>query len=293
MNAPSFSRSVLLFGGSGQLGSEIQRRCTGARISSPSHAEVEINDPASVERALKSVKPDVLINCAAFHNVERCEVEPAQAFAANAVAVTGMAQRCAELGVTFVTFSTDYVFDGTLGRAYEEGDVPHPLSVYAASKYAGELLVERLRSNAYVVRTCGVYGTRFSSTKGYTFLDRVITQARAGEQLRVVRDQTVSPTYAGDLATAVLQLLESGAPPGVYHAVNEGPVTWFDFASEALRQAGIDRSIEPISYKNWNSRVHRPEFSALKNAKLRSLGIEMPGWRQGIGNYLRDKISLA
>ncbi len=198
---------MLLFGGSGQLGSEIRRRWTELQIVSPNHGEIDITDREAIGRAIESARADVVVNCAAFHNVERCEVEPAAAFEANALAVNAIAERCAQAGTIFVTFSTDYVFDGTLGRSYVESDPPHPLSVYAASKYAGELLVERLRSNAYVIRTCGVYGTHFSPTKGYTFVDRVITQARAGEKLRIVRDQTVSPTYAGDLAAAVLQLL--------------------------------------------------------------------------------------
>ena len=285
------TRRVLLLGGTGQLGSEIRRRWTQSEIFSPGHAEVDITDPEAVGRALEATRAEVLVNCAAFHNVERCEAEAGNAFAANALAVNAMAERCAQDGVTFVTFSTDYVFDGTLGRPYTEADAPAPISVYGASKYAGELLVARLGSNAYVVRTCGVYGTHFSPTKGYTFLDRVIAHARAGEPLRVVRDQTVSPTYAGDLANAVSQVLQSDAPAGLYHAVDEGAVTWFDFATEALRRARIDRAIEPISYKDWNSRVRRPEYSALENARMHAIGIRMPDWREGISAYLRDKSS--
>ena len=284
-------RRVLLFGGSGQLGSAIQRLWSAAEIASPGHAEVDITDPQAVAQAIEVSRPRVVVNCAAFHNVERCESEPRDAFEANAIAVNALAERCAELGVCFVTFSTDYVFDGMLGRSYTEDDVPNPLSVYATSKYAGELLVERLQSNAYVIRTCGVYGTHASPTKGYTFIDRVISQARAGEQVRVVADQTVSPTYAGHLAQGVLALLQADASPGVYHAVNEGPVTWYDYATEALRQAGIACRIEPISYKDWNSRVRRPAFSALENAKLNALGIHLPVWREGIGAYLRDRSS--
>ena len=283
---------VLLFGGFGQLGSEIRRLWGAALVSAPERAQVDITDPQSVARAIEATGPDVLVNCAAFHNVERCEAEPENAFAANTIAVNAMAERCASAGVRFVTFSTDYVFDGTLGRPYTEADVPNPLSVYAASKYAGELLVQRLRSDALVVRTCGVYGTRVSPTKGYTFIDRIVAQARAGETVRVVRDQTVSPTYAGDLARAVWQMLEACAPPGVYHAVNEGPVTWYDYAREALRCAGVEDAIEPISYKDWNSRVRRPEYSALENGKLHELGISLPDWRAGIASYFRDKATI-
>jgi dTDP-4-dehydrorhamnose reductase len=279
----------LLLGGYGQLGSEIRRLWTQAYLAAPTHAELDITDAAAVARAVEDHATEVVVNCAAFHNVERCESEPEKAFAANTLAVNAIAEICAQQAATFITFSTDYVFDGSLGRPYNENDVPNPLSVYAASKYAGELLVRRLESPAYVIRTCGVYGVRPSTTKGYTFIDRIVAQARAGEAIRVVHDQTVSPTYAAHLAEGVLKLLEADAPFGVYHVVNEGAVTWYDFARETLRIAGIDHSVEPISYKDWGSPVRRPEFSALENEKLHALGITMPDWRRGISDYLRAR----
>jgi dTDP-4-dehydrorhamnose reductase len=281
---------VLLFGGGGQLGTEI-RRLWNSEVVSPSHADVDIVDAAAVEAAIEASKPDAVVNCAAFHQVERCEQEPQNAFAANALAVNAMAEACAERGVRFITFSTDYVFDGTLGRAYTESDAPGPLSAYGISKLAGELLVLRVQSDAFVIRTCGVYGTRTSTTKGYTFIDKIIAQARAGEPVRVVTDQIVSPTYAVHLAQGVARILEANAVPGLYHAVNEGAVSWYDYASEALRVAGIDRAIEPARTNDWPSRVRRPAFSALENAKLHALGIQMPDWRTGVSDYLRDRSS--
>jgi dTDP-4-dehydrorhamnose reductase len=282
---------ILLFGGGGQLGTEI-RRLWDAEIVSPGHGQVDITDAAAVASAIEASNPAAVVNCAAFHNVERCEAEPHNAFAANAIAVNAIAERCAERGTRFVTFSTDYVFDGTLGRPYIESDVPNPISAYGVSKFAGELLVGRLQSNAFVIRTCGVYGVRTSTTKGYTFIDRIINQARAGEQLRVVTDQIVSPTYAAHLAQAVAQLLESPASPGVYHAVNEGAVSWYDYACETLRAAGIDHPIEPVSVNEWKTRVRRPAFSALENEKLHARGISMPTWRDGIAAYLRDRAAV-
>ncbi len=226
------------------------------------------------------------MNCAAFHNVERCEERPDLAFAANALAVGELARVCAEEVVRFVTLSTDYVFDGALGRPYTEDDAPHPLSAYGVSKLAGELLALRLQSQAFVVRTCGVYGVRPSAAKGHTFVDRIIAQKRAGEPVRVVADQTVSPTFAGDLARALLQLLQADARPGLYHAVNEGAVTWYDYAREALRGAGLDDAIEAVSYKDWKTTVRRPAYSALANIRLASIGITIPDWRSGLQSYL-------
>lgn len=280
---------VLIFGGSGQLGGEIRRTWSGVEFIAPAHAQVDITDASAVQRAINDAAADTVVNCAAFHNVERCESEPRNALAANALAVNAMAEACAQRGSVFVTISTDYVFDGASERPYTESDEPRPISAYGVSKYSGELLVLRLQSPSYVVRTCGVYATRASTSKGHTFIDRIVTQARSGEAVRIVRDQTVSPTYAPHLAHGLLQLLQSNAPYGLYHMVNEGPVTWYDYAVEALHIAGIDHAVEPVSYKDWPSRVRRPAFSALENAKLHELGIHMPSWREGITAYMRDK----
>ncbi len=282
-------RRVLLLGGSGQLGGEIRRAWTGLDLVSPRHADLDITDTGSVADAIQRHAPDALVNCAAFHNVERCEAEPQNAFDANALAVNVMAEACARSGVLFMTLSTDYVFDGERERPYTEAEQPNPINAYGISKYAGELLVSRLQSAAYIVRTCGVYAKRASTSKGHTFIDRIITQARSGERLRVVRDQTVSPTYAAHLAHELLSLLQSGAPYGLYHIVNEGSVTWYDYASEALRIAGIDQPIEPVSYADWPSTVRRPAYSALDNAKLHAMGMTMPSWRDGIAAYMRER----
>lgn len=276
---------VLLVGGSGQLGTEIRRSWIDWEIVAPSHGELDIEDSSAVDAALERIAPNAAVNCAAFHNVDACEDRPERAFAVNAIAVDAIARSCRDRSVTFVTISTDYVFDGTATRPYTEDDRPAPLSVYGTSKLAGEQLVARLRSRALVVRTCGVYGVKPSASKGHTFVDRIIAQARAGERISVVHDVASSPTFAGHLAGALRGLLESGAT-GLYHAANVGPVTWFDFATEALRQAGIDHPIEPIPAESWKAPARRPAFSPLDSSKLAGLGIVMPDWREGIAAYM-------
>lgn len=279
---------ILLFGGSGQLGSEIVRQWADKAIVAPSSSEVNVDDRLAVSGLIERVSPDLVINCTAFHNVDQCEIEPERAFTTNSLAVFGMARACAEAGSVFVTFSTDYVFSGKLGREYTEQDETGPLSAYGVSKLAGEHLAFLARAKSFVVRTCGVYGTRVSSSKGYTFIDRILTQARASEVVRVVCDQVVSPSYVGSIALALRDLLRTERY-GLYHMVNAGPVTWFDFATEILRQAGIDHPVEPVSTHHWPSKVHRPAYSALANVNLSSLGIDMPDWREGIAAYLRQK----
>ena len=283
---------LLLIGGSGQLGTEIRTRWTNDKIIAPPHDALDLTDDTRIAETLDTVAPDLVVNCAAFHNVDRCEEEPLRAFELNAVAVDRLARACAERDCTFVTISTDYVFSGETDRPYTEADVPQPISAYGTSKFAGELLVARLEGKAFVVRTCGVYGRRPSATKGYTFIDRVVAQAKAGEPNRVVSDVVASPTYAGDLADAIRALVETKAY-GLYHACNVGPVSWYDFACEALRQAGVDASIEPISSSSWKVAARRPRYSALANAKLEALGIRMPRWQDGIAAYLRDRVASA
>ncbi len=276
---------ILLIGGSGQLGRAILARWTG-EILAPSHETFDINDPAAIATIDGF---DMVVNCAAFHNVDTCESQPEAAFATNALAVDRLAAECHERAVTFMTVSTDYVFDGRKGAPYVESDCPHPLSAYGVSKLAGELLVERRNMKAFVVRTCGVYGTNASRSKG-TFIDRVITQAKNGEKIRIVNDVVVSPTYAGHLAEAMRKLLDTEAY-GLYHVCNAGAVTWYEFAKKALELAGIDHPIEPISSSEWKAAAVRPAYSALASEKLGALGITMPTWAEGIAAYLRDKAS--
>ena len=281
---------VLLIGGSGQLGTEIRRSWSDCEIESPPHDELDFEDAPALGAAIAHCEPDVVVNAAAFHNVDRCEERPERALAVNAIAVERAARLCRDRGIRFVTVSTDYVFHGETSRPWTEDDAPHPVSVYGVSKFTGELLVECLRSDALIVRTCGVYGVRPSDTKGYTFVDRILRQARAGEPIRVVHDVIASPTFAGDLAAAIGFLVGAGAS-GLYHACNAGPVSWYTFACEALRQAGIDpAAVEPIEMGEWKTGARRPRYSALSSAKLAEAGHAMPSWQAGIAAYL-DKIA--
>jgi dTDP-4-dehydrorhamnose reductase len=273
-------------GGSGQLGSAIRDRWIEDVIASPAHSDLDLEETPDLTLALDAESPDVVVNCAAFHNVDACEAYPDRALAVNALAVDRVAALCAQRDIAFLTISTDYVFDGQTTRPYTEDDCPRPISAYGTSKLAGEHLVLRRAMKAYLVRTCGVYGTQVSKSKG-TFIDRVITQARAGETPRIVRDVVVSPTYAGDLAIALRELVRSERY-GLYHACNDGPVSWYDFARAALDLAGISAPIEPISAAQWKAPARRPAYSALSSRKLAALGITLPSWRDGIAAYLRD-----
>lgn len=278
-------KRVLLIGGSGQLGTAIRRQWRDCEIAAPPHHELDLADGLGLRDAIERFRPDVFVNAAAFHDVDRCEDEPERAFAINSVAVGTAAAHARSRDIVFVTISSDYVFDGNATAPYAEDSAPHPISVYGVSKLAGEYLVESLRARAFVVRTCGVYGGAIGDRRRTSFIERVLAQHRDDPPLRVVSDVVASPTFAGDIAGALARLIETDAY-GLYHAVNVGPVSWYEFAAEAIRQAGAETRVEPIPAVQRKVRAARPRFSALANAKLGTLGIAMPSWRAGIAAYL-------
>jgi dTDP-4-dehydrorhamnose reductase len=279
--------NVVLLGGSGQLGTEIRARWVGDAILAPSHADLDISDAEAIARIVDVHHADLVVNCAAFHNVDACESHPAAAFAANAIAVDAMATICGQRDIAFVTISTDYVFDGAKKTPYAEDDAPRPLSIYGISKLAGELSALRGDAKVYVIRTCGIYGAAASRSKG-TFIDRLIRQARSGETIRAVSDVIASPTYAGHLAEAIRSLIAT-EEYGLYHACNVGAISWYDYAKKALELAAVQGAIEPISASDWKVAARRPSYSALANQKLEALDITLPDWEAGIDAYLRSR----
>jgi dTDP-4-dehydrorhamnose reductase len=278
-------KRVLVIGGSGQLGTAIAARWDDFEIVAPAHDELPIERTQRLEETLDRVAPNVLLNAAAFHDVDRCEAEPQRAFEINARAAGAAARLAAARDTVFVTVSTDYVFDGKKGKPYIESDAPNPLSAYGSSRLAGERLVEAAGGRAFVVRTCGLYGASRSPSRRPTFIERILRQGSQGDPVRVVADVIASPTYSNDLADA-LHALVGSERYGLYHAAGAGAVSWFDFAQAALAEARVDLPIEPISAGQWKAAAIRPRFSALDNAKLRELGISLRPWRAGLAEYL-------
>ena len=277
---------IVVIGASGQLGSDLMLALAEYEPVGVDHQAVDIERPADIAATIADHRPDLVINTAAFHNVDLCEKHPDRAFAVNAVAVGELARQCAAAGIALLHVSTDYVFDGTATAPYTEDDCPRPLSAYGISKYAGELLVKRHLDQAYIVRTSGLYGIRGSSTKGYTFIDRILMQAREDKPIRVVTDITFSPSYTRHVAEAIRAIVERKAY-GTYHVTNAGYCTWHDFATEILRQAKIDVPVARTTSAEFASVARRPPFSALADTALATLGpIRVPTWQAGITAYL-------
>jgi len=285
---------ILLIGKTGQLGSDILRNANKHEIYAPSRNELDIELRDTME-VIKNYNPSVVINTAAFHNVPLCEKEYEKAFGVNCVAVRDLAVVCKQMEALFVTFSTDYVFSGNKGTPYNEDDRPAPLQMYGISRVAGEFYATSAApDNTVIIRTCGLYGMSGGRSKGGNFVDKRIQDAHAHTPLEIGCDQIVSPTYTYDLSRAVLQLIEHPQlKPGIYHLVNEGECSWYEFTKKIYETIGINAEVRPINRSGMDGVMRRPLYSVLANTKAKALGITLPHWQDGLKRYLKEKYGIS
>jgi dTDP-4-dehydrorhamnose reductase len=273
---------ALITGGGGQLASDLQSLLGDERARSFSHAELDIADPAAVDRAFAEVQPDVVFNCAAFHNVDVCETEPDSAWAVNVRAVRDLATRGAKL----VHLSTNYVFDGRREDPYAEDDVPAPRSIYAITKLAGEHAALAYGQRALVVRGAGLYGLHGSASKHGNFVQRMLARAEAGGGLKMVADQRLQPTFTYDLASAVVEAAQSDAE-GVLHLTAEGACSWFEFTEAIMEIAAVEVDIEPVQTTIPPGGVDRPLNGVLARKRADELGLTpLRPWREALEDYM-------
>jgi dTDP-4-dehydrorhamnose reductase len=286
-------RTVLLTGGDGQLSSDLRLvwpvERPADRLVALAHADLDVTDPASVDAALAAHRPDLVINTAAYNNVDRAEAEPAPALAVNATGPRNLAGACERAGAVLMHISTDFVFSGRgrrRGQPYEESEAVEPLSVYAVSKAAGEMLVRAGCRRHVIVRVSGLYGASGARSKGGSFVQTMLRLAGAGGPVRVVDDQVLTPSSTRAVARQ-LAVLSEVDEPGTYHATCQGECSWFEFAAEIFRQAGAAVDLQPQSTADTDRPARRPSYSALDNARLRELGIDrMPDWRDALAEFL-------
>jgi dTDP-4-dehydrorhamnose reductase len=281
---------VLLIGANGQLGSDLLKvfQAAGDAVVPVTHAQVDICSEERVAEIVAEAKPDVVISTAAYHRVEECETTPALAFQVNGIGAMNLARACHRSGAALANFSTDYVFDGKKTAAYEETDLPAPLSVYGASKVLGEHLVAAYTDRYFVIRTCGLYGVAGSRGRGGNFVETMLKKAMAGEAIRVVDDQILTPTYTADLAEATRKLILTGRY-GLYHVSSEGQCSWYEFTRYILERAGIDAKVSPLNSSEFASPVKRPANSVLSKAKIRGLDLSIPSWKDALPRYLQER----
>jgi dTDP-4-dehydrorhamnose reductase len=279
---------ILLIGMTGQLGGDILRNGAGHDLFAPGRDALDVTSRDAVDSVIGDHRPEVVINTAAFHNVPLCESEWAAAFRVNCVSVRDLAAACARSNARFVTFSTDYVFGGDQRTPYTEADRPSPLQMYGISKLAGEFAaLSAAPDHTIIIRTCGLYGRSGARSKGGNFVDNRIEDARRKTALEMGCDQTVCPTSTEDLSRAVLRLV--GHPqcrPGIYHLVNEGECTWYEFTKAIYEILGLDAAVTPVDRKGFTGAMRRPLYSVLSNTKAKALGVALPHWRDGLERYL-------
>jgi len=279
---------ALLIGSKGQLGSDLRRVWSGDLIAL-SHEELDVCDREQAASVIARERPELVINCAAYHRVDECETQVERSFQVNGVGAKYVADAAREAGAAVMWISTDYVFDGEKDAPYLETDLPRPLSVYGTSKLAGEHLVRQSNPKHYVVRSSSLFGVAGASGKGGNFVETMINKAKEGQPLRVVADQTSSPTMTYDLAQK-LQELAATERYGLYHVTNSGQVSWHDFASKIFELCGLSPSMTPISTDELNAPARRPRFSVMENVALRAAGIEQARpWEEALEAYLREK----
>jgi dTDP-4-dehydrorhamnose reductase len=281
---------IAVIGSTGQLGQDLMR-VFGADAVGLTHQDLEVTDGVDVASALHALRPDWVLNTAAFHRVDDCEINRGLAFAVNALGASNVARAAAAVDAGVVFLSTDYVFGGQArGRAHPfvEDDPPQPLNVYGISKSAGERLVMQGNPRHLIVRSSGLYGTA-TSRKGWTFPELMLEKARTDGAVRVVTDQVLAPTNTADLAATVRELVERGAS-GLFHVTNADECSWFEFAREVFDLAGVSVKMEPIETGQSQRRARRPPYSALASVRLRDAGLQpLRPWKEALADYLRAK----
>lgn len=279
-----------VLGAAGQLGRDLCPRLAGA-VTSITRDAADLTKPETLHATLAKLRPDVVVNCAAYNFVDKAEAEPAMACAVNAWGVRALAQICRDLDCVLVHFSTDYVFglDDARHTPYHETDAPGPVSVYGLSKLAGEYLVRATCPKYFVVRTCGLYGVWGSGGKGGNFVETMLRVADQGKPLRVVADQTCTPSYTVDVATAAAALIPTRRY-GLYQLTNAGSCSWHDFAAAIFQQEGVKADLTPIPSREYAVPARRPGYSVLALDKYAALGLSpLRPWQEALTAYLQER----
>ena len=281
------SKRIVLTGAGGQLGSAVVQRLESTYHLLPfTHRQLDLTDHHALTAAVTSAAPDVIINCAAYTDVDGAESHAALALDVNAFAVRTLARTAQRLGAVLIHFSTDFVFDGRSSVPYTESDATNPKSTYAMSKLLGEWFAGEVDSH-YVLRVESLFGGPAVLSSGRrSSVDRIVDAIEQGRESRVFVDRTVSPSYVLDVAQAVGSLIDRQPRPGVYHCVNSGCCTWHELALEVQRLLGRPAALTAVSADDVKLVAERPKYSALSNRKLADAGIALPAWQDALSRYL-------
>ena len=282
--------TVLVTGAAGQLGATLGTRFASEhRVVALDRAALDITDSDRVVDTIREAAPTVIVNCAAYNDVDGAENDAVGALAVNTFGVRALARAACEVDATLVHYSTDFVFEGTATTPYTEDDRPNPQSVYAMSKLLGEWFAQDAR--AYVLRLESLFGGAARATppgahsRRGSSLDRIADAILEGREVRAFSDRMVSPSYVDDVVTATAALLAAAPPVGIYHCVGSGMATWMEVATQLAQYLGQPARIVPIRMDDQPLKAKRPRFCALSNAKLAGTGIQMPTWQDALRRY--------
>ena len=280
---------VAVVGANGQLGSDVYRafQNNGDEMAAINHDRFEVNDFETVDSVMHGIMPDLVVNTAAMHNVEGCEIDPARAFAVNGIGARNLAQVSNEVGYTLMHISTDYVFDGSIKSPYIETDCPEPLNVYGNTKLAGEYFVRTVAEKHFVLRVSGLYGRNPCRAKGgLNFVSLMLKFAKERDEIRVVDDEILTPTYTVDIANQIVKLMDSDAY-GLYHVTAQGRCSWYQFAAKIFELTGTKIKLNAACPGEFPTKVPRPKYSVLENLGLQNLSLDiMPPWEISLKRYL-------
>jgi len=279
---------VLVTGAAGRLGAAIVEAFPDAQVIAHARSSLDITDAAAVSGAVRAERPDVIVNCAAFNDVDGAESAPLAALAVNAFAPRNLARAARDAGATLVHYGTDFVFDGRSTQPWDETAQPSPQSTYAASKLLGEWFALDA-PRAYVLRVESLFGAASNWTGRTGTMDSIVAGLENGRDVRVFTDRIVSPSYVPDIAAATRHLVLRDAPPGLYHCVNAGQATWYEVAQTAAELLRVAPRLVAVSVNDVQLKARRPQFCAMSPQKLAAAGFAMPSWQDAMRRWLKDR----
>ena len=282
---------VAIIGSNGQLGSDLMEVFSAQHeVVALNHSDIEVADVDSVKSVLTTVKPDLVLNTSASHNVPLCETNPDQAFAINGKGALNLARVCTDIDAKLVHYSTDYVFDGQKQKPYIESDNPNPLNVYATTKLAGEHFALNYASKSFVIRVSGIYGKIPCRAKGGNFITTMLKLAKEKPEVKVVNDEVLTPTPTSEIAANTLKLVTTDHY-GLFHMSSEGACSWYEFAKTIWETLQLETPLYPTSVKEFNAPVKRPFYSVLENKQLKEINCNiMKDWKESLVHFLKNQI---
>jgi len=279
----------LVIGANGQLGTNLVKVLSSENVIPLSHKDIEITEERSIRRELETYKPDVVINTAAYHRVRDCEKNDLESFRVNSIGARNLAIACKKSKAILVHISTDYVFDGEKNEPYIESDPPRPLNVYGISKLAGEYYIRYLLPKHFIIRTSGLYGSAKCRAKDGNFIDLMLRLAKERDEIEVVNDEILTPTYTLDLARKIGDLIQTDYF-GLYHITNNGSCSWYEFAKKIFEFSNLKVNLKAVSAERFASEIKRPRYSVLRNYALERIRMDdMRKWDEALEAFLSGR----